>query len=129
MVDVLKAEVELSDKDKREELDAVINQARKRVLESLELPPTTEFDDPKLKGLNPTFKQRLRAKSKELLIEEELRRRKALKMNLANEGLEARKKEEEVNARKRKVEEEQAWEGALPFFITHVCACSDMVVV
>ena len=34
-------------------------------------------------------------------------------MNLANEGLEARKKEEEVNARKRKAEEEARWEGAL----------------
>ncbi|TEB34511.1 chaperone regulator [Coprinellus micaceus] len=106
-----KAETELSDKDKREELDAVINQARKRVLEDLELPTTTPHNDYKLKGLNPTFKQRLRAKSKELLIEEELRRRKAIKMNLANEGLEARKKEDEVNARKRKAEDQQAWEA------------------
>lgn len=32
-------------------------------------------------------------------------------MNLANEGLEARKKEEEVSARKRKAEEEAQWEG------------------
>ena len=32
-------------------------------------------------------------------------------MNLANEGLEARKKEEEVVARKRKAEEDKAWEG------------------
>lgn len=33
-------------------------------------------------------------------------------MNLANEGLEAKKKEEEVNSRKRKVEEDKNWEGA-----------------
>ena len=32
-------------------------------------------------------------------------------MNLANEGLEARKKEEEVVAKKRKAEEDAAWEG------------------
>ena len=32
-------------------------------------------------------------------------------MNLANEGLEARKKEEEVSARKRKAEDEVTWEG------------------
>lgn len=32
-------------------------------------------------------------------------------MNLANEGLEARKKEEEVATRKRKAEEDKAWEG------------------
>ena len=34
-------------------------------------------------------------------------------MNLANEGLEARKKEEEVSARKRKAEDDASWEGAL----------------
>ena len=33
-------------------------------------------------------------------------------MNLANEGLEARKKEEEVTSRKRKAEEDKTWEGA-----------------
>jgi len=31
-------------------------------------------------------------------------------MNLANEGLEARKKEEEVTQRKRKAEEDKTWE-------------------
>ena len=36
---------------------------------------------------------------------------RAIKMNLANEGLEARKKEEEVAAKKRKAEEDKAWEG------------------
>jgi hypothetical protein len=34
-------------------------------------------------------------------------------MNLANEGLEARKKEEEVASKKRKAEEDKAWEGVL----------------
>jgi hypothetical protein len=34
-------------------------------------------------------------------------------MNLANEGLEARKKEEEINSRKRKAEEDKTWEGTL----------------
>lgn len=32
-------------------------------------------------------------------------------MNLANEGLEARRKEEEVVSKKRKAEEDKAWEG------------------
>jgi hypothetical protein len=32
-------------------------------------------------------------------------------MNLANEGLEARKKEEEVASKKRKAEEDKSWEG------------------
>lgn len=34
-------------------------------------------------------------------------------MNLANEGLEARKKEEEVSAKKRKAEDDARWEGEL----------------
>jgi len=33
-------------------------------------------------------------------------------MNLANEGLEAKKKEEEVLAKKRKAEEDANWEGS-----------------
>lgn len=42
-------------------------------------------------------------------------------MNLANEGLEARKKEEEVTQRKRKAEDDKIWEGALSF--AHFCLC------
>lgn len=34
-------------------------------------------------------------------------------MNLANEGLEARKKDEEVAQRKRKAEEDKTWEGTI----------------
>ncbi|TFK33240.1 hypothetical protein BDQ12DRAFT_769070 [Crucibulum laeve] len=109
--DILKkAESELSDEKKREELDAVINQARALVLKGLNLPITTLDSDPKLKSLQPPFKVQLRIQSKELLIDEEVRRRKAIKMNLANEGLEARKKDEEVAQRKRKVEEDKVWE-------------------
>lgn len=33
-------------------------------------------------------------------------------MNLANEGLEAKKKEEEQLAKKRKAEDDATWEGA-----------------
>ena len=38
---------------------------------------------------------------------------RAVKMNLANEGLEARKKDEEVAQRKRKAEDDKTWEGTL----------------
>jgi hypothetical protein len=34
-------------------------------------------------------------------------------MNLANEGLEARKKDEEVASKKRKAEDDKNWEGKL----------------
>jgi len=106
-----KAESELSDKAKREELDAVIKQARIVLLKAMTLPTTLTNDDPKLSGLTPPWKEQMRAKSKELLIDEEVRRRKAIKMNLANEGLEARKKEEEVASRKRKAEDDASWEA------------------
>ncbi|GLB40319.1 putative dnaJ molecular chaperone homology domain [Lyophyllum shimeji] len=105
-----KAESELSDKDKREDLDAVIKQARSLVLKALNLPLSTADNDPQLKGLQPPFKVRLRLQSKELLIDEEVRRRKAIKMNLANEGLEARKKDEEAATKKRKAQEDKLWE-------------------
>ena len=36
-------------------------------------------------------------------------------MNLANEGFEAKKKEEEVTAKKRKAEEDKIWEGTFYF--------------
>lgn len=138
MLRYLQAESELSDPAKREELDATIAQARIQLLKSLSLPPNTPEDDPKLKDLKPPYKEQFRAKSKDMLIEEELRRRKyassplslllptvfvvrtlmimsmlgrAIKMNLANEGLEARKKEEEVATRKRKAEDDKKWEG------------------
>ncbi|SJL09701.1 uncharacterized protein ARMOST_13082 [Armillaria ostoyae] len=107
----IQAESELSDKAQREELDAIIKQARILALKALSLPTSTPDSDPNLKSLNPSFKVRIRAQSKELLIDEEVRRRKAIKMNLANEGLEARKKDEEIAGKKRKAEEDRQWEG------------------
>ncbi|KAG8855146.1 hypothetical protein FRB96_007184 [Tulasnella sp. 330] len=105
-----KAESDLSDQSKREELDSVYIQARALVLKSLTLPLTVDDDDSRLTALQPGFQERLQQQTKELLIDEEVRRRKAMKMNLANEGLEAKKKEEEANKRKRKVEEDKQWE-------------------
>ena len=102
------------------------------VLKTLTLPTSIPDDDSRLNDLDPPFKTRLRLQSKDLLIEEEVRRRKfvpgpwshlrspdpfflftsrAIKMNLANEGLEARKKDEEVAAKKRKAEDDKHWEG------------------
>lgn len=46
------------------------------LLRSLNLPTTLEDDDPRLKELSPPWKEQLRAQSKELLIDEEVRRRK-----------------------------------------------------
>jgi DnaJ family protein C protein 8 len=144
---VFKAESELGDTVKREDLDAAINQARSTLLKELSLPTSTPDDHPKLEGLTPPFKAQLRQKSKELLIEEELRRRRcvycrhddmadldktldrrAIKLNLANEGFEARKKEEEAATKKRKAEDDVKWEGnvftfhARPMADSHTCS-------
>ncbi|KDQ06389.1 hypothetical protein BOTBODRAFT_121576 [Botryobasidium botryosum FD-172 SS1] len=105
-----KAESDLSDKDKRLDLDATILQARTQVLKGLGLPQSIADTDFKLQELNPSFKDRIRQKSKELLIDEEVARRKAYKLTLANEGLEAKKKEEEAEKKKRKAEDDQRWE-------------------
>lgn len=45
-------------------------------------------------------------------------------MNLANEGHEARKKEEEVAAKKRKAEDDANWEGTLPDSSLKLSTCS-----
>lgn len=76
ILSTVQAEAELSDKDKREELDAVINQARVTLMKAHNLPGNLEESDPRVKELVPPFKQQLRAKAKELLIDEEVRRRK-----------------------------------------------------
>ena len=70
------AESELSDTAKREALDATIAEARLQLLRSLGFSTSTQDDDPKLRALVPPFKVQLRAKAKDLLIEEEVRRRK-----------------------------------------------------
>ena len=54
----------------------MIKQARIILLKSLNLPTTLEDDDVKLQDVTPPFKEQLRAKSKEMLIDEEVRRRK-----------------------------------------------------
>lgn len=72
----MQAESELSDKDKREELDAVIRQARTFLLKELSLPTSILDSDDRLHGLQPSFKVQLRQKSRELLIDEEVARRK-----------------------------------------------------
>ncbi|KIK69247.1 hypothetical protein GYMLUDRAFT_641301 [Collybiopsis luxurians FD-317 M1] len=112
-----KAESELSDKAKREELDAVITQARVLVARELFGPHASSSKDwetsEEVKDIGgiKVWRERVRAKTKELLIDEELRRRKALQLAMANEGLEARKKDEEVASKKRKAEEDKAWEA------------------
>lgn len=80
-------EAELSDTNKRKELDAMIASARSTLLRALSLPPNLTDDDlrlqnlasdPKLQaqGLTTPWRIMLKEKIKEVLIEEEVRRRK-----------------------------------------------------
>ena len=71
-----KAESELTDQEKRDNLDGVIKAARNEILKGLQLPTSAGDDHPKLKGLKPPFKEQLRTKSRLILIDEELRRRR-----------------------------------------------------
>lgn len=72
----LQSESELSDETKRLELDAVVTEARTNLIKTLNLPPSTADNDSKLRNLTPPFKEQWRAKVKEMLIDEEVRRRK-----------------------------------------------------
>ncbi|KAJ3893216.1 DnaJ-domain-containing protein [Lentinula edodes] len=107
--DILKkAESELSEKAKRDELDALLSQARTLLVREM---GWSSMNNKAIKEIEAIWRERVRAKTKELLIDEELRRRKALQLALANEGLEARKKDEEVATRKRKADDDKAWEA------------------
>lgn len=106
-----KASTHLLDEDKRKVLDETVLSARHLVLrEHLNLPANLASDSPQLAGLNPTFEERVRKATKELMIDDELRKRKALRMQHAMEGEEERKKEQAVEERKRKVQEKERWE-------------------
>lgn len=105
------AESELSDKEKRLDIDSTILHARTELLKALSLPANTPDSDPRIAHLTPSFSDQIKTRTKEILIHEEVRRRKAFKMNLANEGLEAKRKEEEASEKKRKAEQDANWEG------------------
>ena len=65
----------MSDEKKREALDAALKQARIETLKAMSLPTTIPNDDYRLKEVESTFKEKLRLRSKQILMEEEARRR------------------------------------------------------
>jgi DnaJ family protein C protein 8 len=58
------------------------------------------------------WRLRVLKETRNILIDEEVQRRRAIKNTLANEGLEAKRQEEEIQERKRKMDEKKTWEGA-----------------
>lgn len=99
-----KAQQELSDEKTRMRLDEAIADARMLLIREKKW----TVDNPEL--MSEEFKKEWREKTKFVLIENELRRRKQLKAQLAEEGREKKRLDEEERERKRKREAEQDWE-------------------
>ncbi|KAK6544598.1 hypothetical protein TWF694_001287 [Orbilia ellipsospora] len=99
-----KAQNELMDEKARTRLDEAIADARMLLIRERKW----TVDHPDLQS--EAFKRDWREKTKEVLIDNELRRRKQIKAQLAEEGREQRKADAEAEAKKRKRDNEQAWE-------------------
>lgn len=76
------------------------------------LKPDTPDTYYRLAELSPPLSERIRQQAKQMMIDEELRRRRLNKMTMIAEGSEAKKKEDDVNSRKRKVEDQKQWEDS-----------------
>ncbi|PLW09126.1 hypothetical protein PCANC_21581, partial [Puccinia coronata f. sp. avenae] len=91
-------------------LDETIKDARVLTLRRLNLADGTADDHAKLAALTPSFQFRVALKTKEIIIEEELRVRRARKMTMIAEGSEAKRQEDAIAKRKRELEEKKRWE-------------------
>lgn len=99
-----KAQVFLLDEKQRANLDECIADARRLLIREHKY----TLDSPELK--TEDFKQEWRKKTVHVLLEEEARRRRQIKAKMQEEGREQRKEDEEIEARKRKRDDAQAWE-------------------
>ncbi|KAI0520920.1 DnaJ domain-containing protein [Xylaria bambusicola] len=100
-----KAQTELMDEKHRERLDEAIADARMLLIRENKW----TVDSPELK--TQSFAKKWRDKTREVLIENEVRRKRQAKAQLQEEGREQRKVDEELDARKRKRQHEQDWEA------------------
>jgi DnaJ homolog subfamily C member 8 len=100
-----KAQTELMDEKHRERLDEAIADARMLLIRDNKW----TVDSPELK--TEAFQKKWREKSREVLIDNEMRRKRQMKAQMQEEGREQRKLDEETDARKRKRQHEQDWEN------------------
>ncbi|KAH0532029.1 hypothetical protein TsFJ059_000771 [Trichoderma semiorbis] len=100
-----KAQTELMDEKHRERLDEAIADARMLLIRENKW----TVDSPELK--TDEFAKKWRDKAREVLIDNEHRRRRQMKAQLQEEGREQRRQDEEVEDRKRKRQHEQDWEA------------------
>lgn len=94
------------DEKARQHLDECIADARMLLMRERKL----TIDSPEVKAPDKEFKTAWRAKTVEVLVDNEARRRKQVKAQMQEEGREQRKVDEEVEGRKRRREHEVAWE-------------------
>ncbi|KAI6091403.1 DnaJ domain-containing protein [Hypoxylon rubiginosum] len=99
-----KAQTELMDEKHRERLDEAIADARMLLIRENKW----TVDSPELK--TEKFAKQWRDKSREVLIDNELRRKRQAKAQMQEEGREQRRQEEELDERKRKRQHEADWE-------------------
>ncbi|KAF2761515.1 DnaJ-domain-containing protein [Pseudovirgaria hyperparasitica] len=101
-----KASTELSDEKHRTQLDEAIADARMLLMREKKW----DKDNEELKS--EEFAREWRDKTREVLIDAELRRRKQLKAQMQEEGRAQKKEDEELAERKRKRDHDQAWEAS-----------------
>lgn len=101
-----KAEADLRDDKKRELLDQAFADARKILIRE----KNWSINDERLKS--EVFLVEWRQKTKDVLIENELRKRKLAKIQMEEEGKLKRQAEEELEERRRKRERQKAWEDS-----------------
>jgi DnaJ family protein C protein 8 len=100
-----KAQTELMDDKIRARLDESIADARQLLLRE----KGWTVDSEELQ--TDEFKRLWRDKAREVLVDDEMRRRRQARVQMREEGLQQQKEEEEVELRKRKREHEVQWEA------------------
>ncbi|KAL1626793.1 DnaJ subfamily C member 8 [Neofusicoccum ribis] len=99
-----KAQEELMDEKKRERLDEAIADARMLLIRENKW--TVDSEELKTED----FERNWREKTKQVLIDNELRRRKQVQAAMREEGRMQKKEEAEAADRKRKRDHDEAWE-------------------
>jgi DnaJ family protein C protein 8 len=100
-----KAQTELMDEKHRARLDEAIADARMLLIRENKW----TVDSPELKTAE--FEKKWADKSRDVLIDNEQRRRRQVKAQMQEEGREQRKADEELEERKRKRQHDQDWEA------------------
>ncbi|KAI1850152.1 hypothetical protein JX266_004531 [Neoarthrinium moseri] len=100
-----KAQTELMDEKHRERLDEAIADARMLLIRERKW----TVDSPELR--TAAFAAEWRVKTREVLVDNEHRRRRQLKAQMQEEGREQRRQDDELEERKRKRQHDQDWEA------------------